>query len=140
MLADSVDKITLDDLWSYLRHFYRRLSDEQKDRFDFENLAGVYRSGASARYFAVCTRYEEIEGLIRLPAGTYLCADCTEENWRETLEQLMDTAEARYHGRPAFSLQLVVVSGILQWTYQLQVYAGGSPAGASGRENFCRGT
>lgn len=140
MLADSVDKITLDDLWSYLRHFYRRLSDEQKDRFDFENLAGVYRSGASARYFAVCTRYEEIEGLIRLPAGTYLCADCTEENWRETLEQLMDTAEARYHGRPAFSLQLVVVSGILQWTYQLQVYAGGSLAGASGRENFCRGT
>lgn len=30
MLADSVERITTDDLWSYQRHFYRQLSEEQK--------------------------------------------------------------------------------------------------------------
>lgn len=124
MLADSVDKITADDLWSYQRHFYQRLSDEQKERFAFEDLAGVYRDSASARYFAVCTRYTEISGLKTIPAGVYLCADCTEENWRETQERLLGIVKTEYHVEPDFLLQLVVLSGILQWGYQLQVYTG----------------
>lgn len=42
MLADAVEKITADNLWSYQRHFYQRLSSEQKKQFAFEDLAGVY--------------------------------------------------------------------------------------------------
>lgn len=125
MLAEPVEKITAADLWSYQRHFYQRLSNEQKDQFAFEDLAGVYRDNFSARYFAVCTRYAEINGLKTLPAGIYLCADCTEESWQETLEKLLDIAKEEYHVDPDFSLQLVVISGILQWKYQLQVYTGG---------------
>jgi len=124
MLADPVEKITVDDLWSYQRHFYQRLSPGHEKQFAFEDLAGVYRDNSSARYFAVCTRYTEIDGLKIIPAGTYLCADCTEENWQETLEKLMDIAKTEYHVSPAFSLQFVVISGILQWKYQLQVCVG----------------
>ena len=124
MLADPVEKITVDDLWSYQRHFYQRLSPGQKKQFAFEDLAGVYRDNSSARYFAVCTRYTEIDGLKIIPAGTYLCIDCTEENWQETLEKLMDIAKTEYHVSPSFSLQFVVISGILQWKYQLQVCIG----------------
>ena len=124
MLADSVEKITADDLWSYQRHFYQRLSYEQKKQFTFEDLAGVYQDSSSARYFAVCTRYAEINGLKNIPAGIYLCADCTEENWQETLEELVEIAKTEYHVSPSFSLQFVVISGILQWKYQLQVYVG----------------
>ena len=124
MLAEPVEKITAADLWSYQRHFYQRLSNEQKDQFAFEDLAGVYRDNFSARYFAVCTRYAEINGLKTLPAGIYLCADCTEEIRQETLEKLLDIAKEEYHIDPDFSLQLVVISGILQWKYQLQVYTG----------------
>ncbi len=124
MLADPVERVTADSLWSYHRHFYRQLSEEQKAQFVFEDLAGVYREGGSARYFAVCTRYAEIDGLKFLPAGTYLCTDCTEENRHEALEQLLHAARTEYRAQPAFSLQLVVLSGILQWYYQLQVYAG----------------
>lgn len=124
MLADPVEKITADDLWSYHRHFYQRLSHEQKEQFAFEDLAGVYRDNSSARYFAVCTRYPEISGLKIIPAGIYLCADCTEESWQEKLEKLLNIVKTEYHMNPDFSLQLVVVSGILQWKYQLQVYTG----------------
>lgn len=124
MLADFVEKITVDDLWSYQRHFYQRLSSEQEKEFVFEDLAGVYRDNSSSRYFAVCTRYTEIDGLKTIPGGVYLCADCTEESWQETLEKLLDIARTEYHASPSFSLQLVVISGILQWKYQLQVYVG----------------
>lgn len=124
MLADPVERITADVLWSYQRHFYQRLSPEQKQQFAFEDLAGVYREGSSARYFAVCTRYIPIEGLKTIPAGVYLCADCTEESWQESLERMLGIVRAEYHVDPEFSLQLVVISGILQWKYQLQVYTG----------------
>lgn len=124
MLADPVEKITADDLWSYQRHFYQRLSQEQKKQFAFEDLAGVYRDGSAARYFALCTRYGKIDGLKTLPAGVYLCADCTEESRQETLEKLLNIVKTEYHATPDFSLQLVVISGIIQWKYQLQVYTG----------------
>ena len=124
MLADPVEKITAADLWSYQRHFYERLSQEEKKQFAFEDLAGVYREECSSRYFAVCTRYAERAGLKTIPAGMYLCADCTEENRQETLEKLLDIVKTEYHEEPAFSLQFVVISGILQWKYQLQVYTG----------------
>ena len=125
MLADPVQRVTADDLWGYLRHFYRRLDEDQREQFAFEDLAGVYREGDRARYFAVCTRWTQTGGLIALPAGTYLCADCTEDSRQETLDRLLEAAGRQYHMTPRFSLQLVVLSGILQWNYQLQVYVGG---------------
>lgn len=121
MLGDPVETVTVDDLWGYLRHFNRRLSPDQREQFAFEDLAGIYRDAASSRYFAVCTGFVEMEDLRTVPAGTYLCADCDEWNWRETLEHLTAVAEKKHGVHPAFCLQLVVVSGILQWTYQLQV-------------------
>ena len=124
MLADPAETVTAAYLWSYQRHFYGQLPDEQKDLFAFEDLAGIYRDSSSSRYFTVCTRYAEIRGLKTLPAGSYLCADCAEEDRQETLEKLLDTGRTQYHIEPGFSLQLVVISGILQWKYQFQIYAG----------------
>ena len=71
--------------------------------------------------FAVCIRYPDEEGLTILPAGKYVCANCTEEE-RETVLQELKTTAAREYGREADAVvQIVVVSGILQWSYQLQV-------------------
>ena len=60
-------------------------------------------------------------GLITLPAGSYLCADCTEDERSETLGRLLRRAEADYGVSPRFTLQIVVISGILKWNYRLQV-------------------
>ena len=122
MLAEPVEKITADDLWSYQRHFYQMLSPEQKEHFVFEDLAGVYRDRSSSRYFAVCSQFIKMDTLKILPAGTYLCADCTENNEQEILQELIRTAQTEYNITPDFSLQIVVISGILQWKYQLQVF------------------
>ena len=115
----------LENLWNYLGHFYDKLPLALKEKFSFEDLAGIYTENGRARLFAVCTRYEDTAGLKKLPKGKYLCASCTEENRTRTLEELMGIARTKYGAEPDFTVQLIVVSGILQWTYEAQVYVGG---------------
>ena len=123
-LADPVTEITVNDLWNYHRHFHQRLNERQKKQFIFEDLAGIYCENDSARYFAVCTQYEEMEELKYLPSGIYLCGDCKESTKETCLNQLLTTAKKEYGIIPKFYLQIVVVTGILQWNYQLQIFIG----------------
>lgn len=124
LLSDTLETPTLDNLWNYLSHFYGRLPDASKDMFTFEDQAGIYTENGSSKMFAVCTRYTDVDGLKILPEGKYLCADCTEDNRAQTLRELTDAASAEYGTVPAFTVQLVMVSGILQWNYELQLYIG----------------
>ena len=121
MLSDTLEEPTVANLWNYLSHFYHMIPEDLKDRFQFEDLAGIYAEKGTSRLFAVCTRYEEINGLVILPAGRYLCAGCTEEDRKETVRRLKDAAWDRYGLQPGFTVQLIVVSGILQWNYEVQV-------------------
>ena len=105
-----------------------QVTPARREQFDFEDLAGIYSEPGLTRLFAVCTRYAPIDGLKVLPAGTYLCANCTEGTRRQTLDTLMQQARTVYYADPEFTVQLVVVSGILQWNYEGQVYLGpGAP-------------
>ena len=119
LLSDTLKEPALENLWNYLGHF------ALKEKFSFEDLAGIYTENGRARLFAVCTRYEDTAGLKKLPKGKYLCASCTEENRTRTLEELTGIARTKYGAEPDFTVQLIVVSGILQWTYEAQVYVGG---------------
>lgn len=74
--------------------------------------------------FAVCIRYADVEEIKRLPKGNYLCADCTEENRASKLDEFMQIANEDHGFQPNFTVQQVIVSGILQWNYQAQVYLG----------------
>ena len=122
LLSETLETPTLDNLWNYHRHFYKQLPEELKGDFSFEDLAGIYEENGEQRLFAVCTRYRRTDGLKILPQGNYLCADCTEENRRQVMQDLVEKAKAEYHVLPAFTVQLIVVSGILQWNYQVQVW------------------
>lgn len=121
LLSDTLEAPTLDTLWNYLACFYDQVGAEKKDRFAFEDMAGIYTGKDGPRMFAVCTRYAETEGLLYLPAGNYLCADCTEEDRERVWNALVETAKREYGIEPEFGLQMIVVSGILQWQYQLQL-------------------
>lgn len=121
LLSDTLSAPSLENLWNYLGHFYEKVSPARKEEFSFEDLAGIYTEGGADRLFALCTRYGEAEGLRRLPKGRYLCAGCTEENRGEVLQELLGAARADYGVEPGFTLQLIVVSGILHWEYEAQV-------------------
>ena len=122
LLSDTLEEPTLDNLWNYLSHFYDKVTPALKDQFAFEDLAGIYTENGLSRLFAVCIHYVNIDGLKVLPKGKYLCANCTEENREQTLRALIHIAQTKYGVDPAFTVQLIVVSGILQWNYEVQVY------------------
>ena len=69
--------------------------------------------------FAICTSYADIEGLKILPQGNYLCADCTEEKRVQILNDIIKEMSVRYGVVPEFTVQIIVISGILQWNYHL---------------------
>ena len=124
LLSDTLEVPTLDNLWNYLSHFYEKVTPALKEQFFFEDLAGIYSEEGLTRLFAVCIRYVEIDGLRVLPKGKYLCASCTEAHREQTLRELVRMAQVQYGAEPMFTVQLVVLSGILQWNYEVQVYVG----------------
>ena len=124
MVVSGVSRDTLENLWDYLRHFYDQIDPAEREWYDFEDVAGIYTREGSSRLFAVCIRHGKAQSLLTLPAGAYLCADCTEENRGAVVDGLMRTARQAYGAEPEFTVQLIVVSGILQWNYQAQVYLG----------------
>ena len=125
LLSDTLEIPTLDNLWNYLGHFYEKVTPALKEQFSFEDLAGIYTENGITRLFAVCIHYVEIDGLKILPKGKYLCASCTEENREQTLRELIHIAQTKYGAAPTFTVQLIVISGILHWNYEVQVYIAG---------------
>ncbi len=122
LLSDTLEVPTLDNLWNYLSHFYDKVTPALKEQFSFEDLAGIYTESGITRLFAVCIRYVNIDGLKILPKGRYLCANCTEENREQVLSEVMRIARTKYGVEPKFTVQLIIVSGILQWNYEVQIY------------------
>lgn len=124
LLSDTLEVPTLDNLWNYLNYFYEKVTPALREQFAFEDLAGIYTENGATRLFAVCVRYTDVNGLKILPKGKYLCADCTEENREQVLSEIMRIARTEYGVEPAFTVQMIVVSGILHWNYEVQVYIG----------------
>lgn len=124
LLSDSLATPTVDNLWNYLSHFYDKLDPDLKNKFHFEDKAGIYTEGEKSRLFAICLRHTDIEGIKRLPSGRYLCADCSDEDKERTIEKLLDTARKQYDANPGFIVQQIIVTGILQWIYEIQIYIG----------------
>ncbi len=124
LLSDTLEVPTFDNLWNYLNHFYEKVTPALREQFAFEDLAGIYTENGATRLFAVCVRYTDVNGLKILPKGKYLCADCTEENREQVLSEIMRIARTEYGVEPAFTVQMIVVSGILHWNYEVQVYIG----------------
>ena len=121
LLSDTLEEPTLNNLWNYLDHFYEKVTPTLKDQFAFEDLAGIYTENGSSRLFAICVRYVDIDGLKVLPKGKYLCVNCTEENRKQVCSEVMHIAQIKYGVEPTFTVQFIVVSGILHWNYQIQI-------------------
>lgn len=121
-LSDTLEEPTLDNLWNYLGHFYNLIPSSLKEHFSFEDQAGIYMENGLTRLFAICIHYAKINGLKVLPEGQYLCVRCAEENKEKTLCELIKIAKDTYGTDPKFIVQLVIVSGILQWNYEIQVH------------------
>lgn len=121
MLSNTLKTPTLDNLWNYLSHFYDKINPDLRSSYIFEDLAGIYTENGHSCLFALCTSYPNTDGLKILPPGKYLCAVCTETTKNSIMDALLVTAREDYGLVPEFTLQLIIVSGILNWKYELQI-------------------
>ena len=119
--AENLTVPTVDNLHNYHRHFYALLDEKIRDKFSFEDTAGIYTSDKGRGMFAICKEYADISALKVLPQGDYLCAECYEENYDQTVKALCGEALENYGITPAFSVSLVVLTGILKWKYEVQI-------------------
>jgi MerR family transcriptional activator of bmr gene len=132
LLSDRLEFPTLENLWDYHRHFYGQLGQERGKAFAFEDAAAILTTGIGgdgkgmSRLFAICTRFPDKDGLAVLPAGEYLCAHCTEEERAEVAGQAVEAARKQYGAKVQDVVQMILISGILQWTYEVQVFLGPS--------------
>ena len=123
LLSDKLTEPTVENLWNYLRHFFAQVGEERRSDFAFEDAAGIYETEEKNRLFAICTRYAPAENLLIMPAGKYLCAECTEQTRPAVKENLLRRAREK-GAKPQCILHIVVLTGILQWKYELQVRLG----------------
>ena len=121
LLSDKLSQPTIDNLWNYHRHFYLQIGESEKEKFEFEDIAGIYEASNLKRLFTVCKKYSAIENLIELQEGNYLCAECTEDDYNEVLQILINTAKLQYFTDTKFIVRLIVLTGILQWKYEIQI-------------------
>lgn len=75
--------------------------------------------------FAVCERYRDSPMLRELPQGRYLCAECAASDANVIRENLLGEAQKICGQRPQWSVDLVVIDGILSWGYEVQVLCPG---------------
>lgn len=125
LVSDSLEYPTLRNLWNYHSNFYRQLDESRRHLFQFEDRAGMLTKGGRTFLFAVCLKYPvDDDSLIVLPAGVYLCGNCTEDNREVALEKMLLDAESDYGIVPQFIVQDIIVTGILQWSYEIQLFLG----------------
>lgn len=127
LLSDRPIAPTVADLLNYQRHFFAQVG-EARDAFAFEDVAGIYRTDKEQRMFAVCTRYAPRQDLRILPEGTYLCADCTQQEREDALHALLTEAKERGFPPPPFTVNIIVLAGVAQWGYRLELPLGAKPA------------
>lgn len=121
MFCDAITEPSVDVLWNYHRHFIAALKEGDAERYSFEDIAGVYRDGSRSAMFAVLKDYPEGAEVSVLPAGRYLCADCTEKEREQTTSDLIAEARTMCGHEPLFCVQIVMLKGILMWDYRIQV-------------------
>lgn len=121
LLSDTLKEPSVENLWNYLSNFYMQLNPPLRDSFAFEDSAAIYTQDEVSNLFAVCIRHRDVDGLKVLPAGKYLCADCKEDARESVLLALKKMASKIYNTEPPFSVEMVVLSGLLQWNYQIQI-------------------
>ena len=132
LLSNSMQEPTLSNLWNYHSHFYQQIQHLEAEDFEvskndpnYTSIDGnIYTKDGKSSLFAVCIEYPNKKDLVVLPSGTYICANCSEEDREDILKKLLNTIKQKYEKEPEFIVQMVVISGILQWNYQIQIFLG----------------
>ena len=87
LINNSMQQPALQAICGMSSHFYEQTNDLPTKIF-VEDLAVLYKDGKSS-LFAVIICNTRAKGLSVLPSGTYICANCGEEDREDILKKLL---------------------------------------------------
>lgn len=122
MLSENLTMPTIDNLYNYHRHFYAQIDKDKHQQFSFADEAGVFHYEGKSAMFAVCIKYAQSENLKVLPGGRYLCAKCSDKTYKDTLQNMLEMVKEKYNKVLDNYIQMISLTGILQWEYEIQIY------------------
>ena len=95
-----------------------------KKIFLFKDLARIYENKDKQYLFAECINYKNINDkrLITLPKGKYICELIKKEDLESEKENLLEIGEKEFFKRSHFNLKLIVLTGILSWDYEFEIF------------------
>ena len=109
-----LERPSVENLYDYHRHFPLR------EGFSLNDEAGVLVKNGKRNMFAVCGKYPSPDGLVILECGQYLTEECSEARLESTASKLIEKAKA-IGFEPEYHVEMVVLTGILKWNYEVQV-------------------
>ncbi len=125
LLSDSLEVPTTSNLYNYLSSFYNMLDNKIKDKVEFyDYLAGIYIKDNYQRLFAVVKDGKDYLKTITLAKGKYLCLRTTKENYNNSLNKIKDIALNKYNVKITNVIAMIIIKGILEWDYELEIYLG----------------
>jgi MerR family transcriptional regulator, activator of bmr gene len=122
----SLQKPSLESFHQLQNALNQQLEDEPRDAFAFDLRANILTTLEPTEnpsvFFVVCEKYPEQSDCISiLPKGIYLYGYCSEEQRRETIQNIVAHAKAEYNAEILFVIQSVIFTGMFQWVYEIQV-------------------
>lgn len=123
-LARGLNAPTLDNLMQLHDTVESLIAPEIRGQFRFENAAGALLLGESCTLFAQCICAGRHSHVVTLPAGQYLCASCSAQDYQKTVDELRNLASGR---RPSGNNPIVldiIFTGLIQWEYEVKLFLG----------------
>lgn len=125
LLSVSADIDSIENLYDY-QFLYRKELGDRFDNYSFRDQAGIYLRGNRSSLFIELERVptELNENVIRLPEGRYLIADCKRDELESKLDEMRTLVAQRYGTIPDRAIVFIAVTGILTWSYRIQIRIG----------------
>ena len=135
-LAPGLTDPTLSNLLVFHDTVEASLDSEQRPGFSFQNASGLLirrkdseeisgkASGETHCLFATCIKHAPHPLVSALPAGTYLCCYCTEEDRPGQIRALEQKARETCGSDTGLTVLNIIFTGIIRWIYEIQVYLG----------------
>ena len=120
LLSELMHSATVVNLWDFIGSMQKEVS-RLPGKWRFGGSAGLYRSHSMSGLYATLSSVGSGRDTIVLPAGDYLCSASSADRLDENIAMLEDKAMELCGKKSTLTLQEIVVTGILAWSYEIQI-------------------
>ena len=85
-----------------------------RENITFDNSVGIFTRNKKSSLFVFCKNYSTNDNNTFIPAGKYLCCNCSEANRGPTLDEMVKKIKHVYQTNVDFIVETIVFTGMFQ--------------------------